>query len=73
MLYSLLKLREEIQVDLKTLRIPHIKTRAFGHRSYSYDATSVWNSLPREIRHIQSTTAFKTAPKTHLFKSYLSS
>ena len=30
---------------------------------------SVWNSLPHEIRHIQFTTALKTALKTHLFKS----
>ena len=34
---------------------------------------SVWNSLPREIKHVQSTTAFKTALNTHLFKSYLCS
>ena len=51
--------------DSRTLRIPHIKSKTFGH------PPSVWNSLPREIRHTQSTTAFKTAPKTHLFKPYL--
>ena len=28
-----------------------------------YVTPSFWNSLPREIRHIQSTTAFKTAPE----------
>ena len=39
-----------------------------GHRSFSYSAPSVWKSVPREIRHIQSTTAFKTALKTHLLK-----
>ena len=37
-----------------------------GHAAFS-----VWNSLPREIRHIQSTTAFTNALKTRLFKSYL--
>ena len=57
--------------DLRTLRIPHIKTKTFGHRSLFCVASSVWNSLPREIRHIQSTIAFRTAFKTHLFKSYL--
>ena len=36
---------------------------------FPYAAPSVWSSLPREIRHTQSTTAFKTAPKTHLFKN----
>ena len=35
------------------------------------DENFVWNSLPHEIRHIQSATAFKTALKTLLFKSYL--
>ena len=57
--------------DSRTLRIPHIKTKTFGHRSFSRAVPSVWNSLPRDIRHIQSTTAFKTALKIHLFKSYL--
>ena len=57
--------------DSRTLRIPHIKTETFGHRSFSHAAASVWNSLPHEIRHIQSVTALKTALKTHLFKSYL--
>ena len=46
--------------------------KTFGHRSFSYAAPSVWNSLPREIRHSQQSTAvFKTALKTHLFRSYL--
>ena len=57
--------------DSGTLRILHIKTKTFGHRSFSHAVPSVWNSLPHEIRHIQSTTAFKTVLKTHLFKSYL--
>ena len=54
--------------DSRTLRIPHIKTKTFGRRSFSYATSSVWSSLPRETRHIQTTTAFKTAYKTHLFK-----
>ena len=37
--------------DSRTLRIPHIKTKTFGHRSFSRAAPSVWNSLPHEIRH----------------------
>ena len=59
--------------DSRTLLILlMIKTKTFGHRSFSHATPSVWNSLPQEIRHIQSTTAFRTALKTHLFKSYLS-
>ena len=57
--------------DSRALRIPHIKTKRFGHRSFSHATSSVWNSLPHEIRHIQSTTAFKTALKTHLLKLYI--
>ena len=59
--------------DSRTLSIPHMNTKTFGHRSSSYAAPSVWNSLPHEIRDIQSATAFKTAMKTSLFKSYLCS
>ena len=41
-----------------------------GHRSFCpCAAPSVWNSLPHEIRYIQSTTVFKTALKTHQFKT----
>ena len=53
------------------LHIPHIKTKTSGHHSFSHAAPSVWNSLPHDIRHIQSVTAFKTALKPHLFKSFL--
>ena len=38
--------------DLKTIRIPHMKTKTFGHRSLSYAPPSVWNSLSCDIRHI---------------------
>ena len=47
--------------DSRTFCIPHIKTKTFGHRSFSHAAPSVSNSLPHDIRHIQSVTAFKTA------------
>ena len=57
--------------DSRTPCIPHKKTKTFGHRSFSHAAPSVWNSLPHNIRPIQSVIAFKTALKTHLFKSYL--
>ena len=57
-------------LDSRTLCIPSMKTKTSGHRSFSYAAPSVWNSLPCEIRHIQSTTAFETTLKMSLFKSY---
>ena len=42
-----------------------------GERSTIHSPSSVLSSLPRGIRHIQSTTAFRTALKTHPFKSHL--
>ncbi|KAK7105219.1 hypothetical protein V1264_016626 [Littorina saxatilis] len=57
--------------DSRMLRIPHVRTKAFGHRSFSYAAPKIWNSLPYDIRHIDSTPSFKAALKTHLFKIYL--
>ena len=54
--------------DSRLLRIPHVKTKAFGQRSFSFAAPSVWNSLPQEIRNITLTSEFKSALKTHLFK-----
>lgn len=42
----------------------------FKHHSVSYAAPFVWNSLPHEIRPIQSTAAFKAALKAHMFKTY---
>ena len=38
--------------DTRTLRIPHVKTKIFGQRSFSYSAPKQWNSLPSDIRHI---------------------
>lgn len=54
--------------DSKLLRIPHVKTKTFGQRSFSFVALSVWNSLPQEIRNIPLTSDVKSALKTHLFK-----
>ena len=46
------------------------RTKTIGQRSFSYSAPKQWNSLPSDIRHIQSAHVFKTALKTHLFKQY---
>ena len=55
----------------RTICIPHVKTKPFGHRSLSYAAPSVCNSVPRELTHIESTAAFRPALKTDLFKNLL--
>ena len=57
--------------DSRTLRSPHIRPKHLDIVHFPNAAPAVWNSLPHDIRHIQSVTAFKTALKTHLFKFYL--
>ena len=57
--------------DTRKLRIPHVKTKSFGHRSFAFAAPAQWNSLPFEIRHKQTVSSFKTSLKTHLFQKYL--
>ena len=57
--------------DSKLLRVPHVRTKSFGQRSFSYVAPSVWKSLPQEVRNTTLTSEFKTALKTHLFKKHL--
>ena len=56
--------------DTRLLRVPRVRTKTFGHRSFSFAAPTIWNSLPFEIRHLKSTSSFKTALKTHLFQKY---
>ena len=54
--------------DTWTLHIPHVNTKTLGQCSFSYSAPKQWNSLPLDIRHIQSSHTFKTALNSHLYK-----
>ena len=56
--------------DTRTLRTLHVRTNIFVQRCYSYWAPKQWNSLPSDIRHIQSSYAFQAALKTHLHKQH---
>ena len=55
--------------DTHLLRIPSFRLKSFGQRKFSYQASVLWNSLPISLRHSNSTLAFKSALKTHLFPS----
>ena len=55
--------------DTRTFRIPFTKTKTFGQRAFSFTGPTEWNSLPYDVRHSVSTSSFKQALKTHLFKS----
>ena len=52
--------------DNRILCIPKPPTKTFGHRLFSFAAPTILNSLPSELRHIDSIQKFKSALKTHL-------
>ena len=56
--------------DNGILCIPKLRTRTFGHRSFSFAAPTIWNTLPSELRHTDSIQKFKLALKTHLFGKF---
>ena len=56
--------------DTRMLSVPKVRTRKFGERAFSYAAPMMWNSLPVQIRNIDSTPSFKRSLKTHLFRQH---
>ena len=42
---------------------------AYGHRSFSYYAPIIWNSLPDHIKNSESVSTFKQRLKTFLFRN----
>ena len=49
-------------------RSAHSKA-TLGDRSFSFDSSSVWNSIPNDVRCAPSLSSFKSRFKTHLFRS----
>ena len=41
----------------------------FGDRSFSFASSSVWNSIPNDVRCAPSLSSFKSRLKTYLFRS----
>ena len=58
-----------IHANTHLLRIPSFRLKSFGQRKFSYQASVLWNSLLISLGHSNSTLAFKSALKTHLFPS----
>ena len=54
--------------DTRILRIPTVKTKSYGQRSFAYQGPTIWNKLPLEIRHQGTIDGLKRALKTHLFR-----
>ena len=53
--------------DRTILVKPHKNYVAYGKRSFSYVAPTMWNRLPRYIRESDSIETFKRQLKNHLF------
>lgn len=50
------------------LTVPSARLSTMGSRAFSRSAPQLWNSLPPDIRNIDSLPLFKSRLKTHLFK-----
>ena len=53
--------------DTRLLCIPKVNSVSYGERSFAYAAPSLWNSLPKPIRHCTTLQSFKRSLKTYLF------
>ena len=56
--------------DNTILCIPILRTKSIWHRSFSFAAPTIWNSLPSELRHTDSIQKFKSALKTNLLRKF---
>ena len=43
------------------LKVPRLKNKTLGARTFAYAAASIWSSLPREIRFIDNIYSFKSS------------
>ena len=55
--------------DSCLLTIPLFRLKSFGKLKFSHQVSVLWNFLSISLRHSNSTSAFKSALKTHLFPS----
>ena len=51
------------------LNRPAQSKAAFGDRSFSFASSSIWNSIPNDVRCAPSLSSFKSHLKTYLFRS----
>ena len=49
------------------LKVPAIRTKTYGHRSFTHSSPALWNSLPQHIKTARTELEFKTVLKTYLF------
>ena len=53
--------------DGRLLVLPRYRNVSLGGRSFAYQASTTWNGLPLDLRHLESLSSFKSKLKTHLF------
>ena len=51
------------------LNRPAHSKATLGDRSFSFASSSVWNSIPNDVRCAQSLSSFKSRLMTYLFRS----
>ena len=56
--------------DTRLFKIRMYNRKFHGARSLAYYGPSLWNSLPKEIRHSTELSSFKVQLKTYLFSTY---
>ncbi len=54
--------------DSGLLTIPVTRLRSMSDRAFSSVAPKLWNSLPTEIRQVESFSVFKSSLKTYFFR-----
>ena len=55
----------------RLLKIPKTNLKTFSERSFGYNAPTVWNSLPADLRASPSLPTFKVNLKTQFFRQAL--
>ena len=53
--------------EVPTLNVPQTKRKTLGDRAFNVAAPKLWNSLPKDLRAINTIPEFKTKLKTYLF------
>ena len=56
--------------DNGILCILTLRTKTFGHRSLSFAAPTIWNSLLYELRHTDAIQKFELSLKTHFLRKF---
>ena len=57
--------------NTRLFRIPSFRTKTNRQRSFSYQAQTIWNSLPPTVRYSTTISLFKSCLKTYLFKKQM--